>query len=135
MWQIKNIIAQVSLRLQSLNMMEIHIKIKHYHCHMVGDFTLWSSDIEKIRSVTFKKAATTKLGRNACQNERVSLLHVTWPNYTKVNRITTLKFALTKGTHSYWPGDLWLHNILINEERHITILQILEKLSSIKFIC
>ena len=37
MWHIKNIIAQFSLRLQSLNVVEIHMKIKHYHLYMAVD--------------------------------------------------------------------------------------------------
>ena len=41
------------------------------------------------------------------------------PIHAKVIKATTLQFALMKGTYSYRPRDLWLCDILINEERHI----------------
>ena len=62
----------------------------------------------------------TRLGGNAYQNERVSLLHFKWPNHPKVIKATTHKLALMKGSCSYRARDLWLRDILINEERQIT---------------
>ena len=40
------------------------------------------------------KAATTKLGEIAHQNERVLLLYAMWSNHVKLTKATAIKFAL-----------------------------------------
>ena len=53
-------------------------------------------------------------------NERVPLLHFMWPNHAKVIKIIVPKLTLMKDTPPYRTGDLWLNDILANEERKIT---------------
>ena len=63
---------------------------------------------------------TTKHRRNTYQKEMIPLLHFMWPNHTKVNKAKARKVALMKGNYSYRTRDLWLCDILINEEHQIT---------------
>ena len=45
-WQIENVKAKLSQRLQSLNVVGIHIRMKHYHSYMSHDVTMWSFDMQ-----------------------------------------------------------------------------------------
>ena len=86
----------------------------------IRNVILWSPWHLKLPSATSKNAAITKLGGNAYQNERVALLHVTYPKHVEVIKTTVSKFELMKDVHPYKRSDIWLCDTLINEERHIT---------------
>ena len=91
MWQVKNFIVQLSRRLQWSNVVEIRIKMKHFLSSMSLDMSSWLVDILKLRSATYKKTATTKLGGNASQSYMVLLLHVAWANHAKYSNLQHLK--------------------------------------------
>ena len=117
-WKIKNIKVQLSQRLQSLNV----ILIINHKWNTYQNETLPIIQVKRFNQVIISYT-TTKLGGNAYQNQRVPLLHFTWPNHAKAihmsNQATNSKLALMKSSHSYRTGDLWLCDFLINEERQI----------------
>ena len=95
MWQIKNVTVQLPQRLQSPNVVRIHIRMKHCYYHTSRDKITWSRYIQKYFSGIFKKATIIKIGKSAYQNERVP--YAMWPNHAKVINATAPKLALMKG--------------------------------------
>ena len=59
-----------------------------------------------IQSVTSTKTITTNLSGNTYQNEMVTYLYVTRPNYAKLIKTTAPKVASMKGTYLHRPHDL-----------------------------
>ena len=94
MWQIKNVTVQFPQRLQSINVVRIHIRMKHYYYHISHDKITRSRDIQKNFGGIFKKATIIKIGKSAYQNERVP--YAMWPNHAKVIKATAPKLALMK---------------------------------------
>ena len=76
--------------------------------------------------------AITKLGGNAYQNERVSLLLFTWPNDSKVIKATAPKLALMEGTHSFPTGHEIFGYVIFWQTKSINS-QLLQTLEGIKF--
>ena len=83
----------------------------------------WSRNLLKFHSTTSK---TTKLGRNAYENEMIAHLYMVWPNCAIVGKATAPKVAMMKD-HLNRPRHFWLHDILRNEKRANT------KLLDVKF--
>ena len=96
-WRIKSGILQLSRRLQSLNNVVIHIRMKHYHSYKLP-----------LPTLPLHHVITSQTSWNAYQNKRVPLLHFTWPSYAKVIKATVPKLSLMKGRDSYGTHDLWL---------------------------
>ena len=79
-------------------------------------FALWPIHLLKLHSAISKKTMTTKLGGNTYKNERVTYLHMTWVNHTKVIKASAPKVDLMKGTNLKRPRDFWLYDTLTNEK-------------------
>ena len=122
-WHIKNIIWQLSRRLQSLNLVGIHMQIKWYRSYFFTIFIItcflyfymsflyfrWSCNLSKLHSATSKKT----IGVNTHKNEMVAYLHMKWPNHGKLIQATAPKVALMKGTNINRLRDF---DILTNEK-------------------
>ena len=91
-WEIKNVIVQSSRKLQLLNLVVIHIKMKHYHSYV------WRGVIT--RSLDRQLGMPTKIG--GCHS------YISWPNHAKVIKATAPKLVLIKSTHTYRTLGLWL---------------------------
>ena len=63
---------------------------------MLLNVSTQSCDIQNLCSVTFKKATTTQLSRNAEQKERVPLLHVARPNNDKVIKSIASEYCVNE---------------------------------------
>ena len=94
--QIEIAIVQLSRRLQSLNVVVIHIKMKPCHCFMSRGVITWS------------------FGGNVYQNERVPLIHFTWLNHVKIIQSRALNlhwwkdpFLQDKWSFIMWYSDKW----------------------------
>ena len=84
---------QVSQMLQSLNVVVIHIRMKHYHSYMSRDVITWSLD--------WRVGMPTKIGGYHSIISQYLIILI------KVIKATAPKFKLMKVTHSYRKRDLW----------------------------
>ena len=84
---------QVSQMLQSLNVVVIHIRMKHYHSYMSRDVITWSLD--------WRVGMPTKIGGYHSIISQYLIILI------KVIKATAPKFKLIKVTHSYRKRDLW----------------------------
>lgn len=105
-WQIKKFISQLSWRLQSSNLEVIRIRTKPY-------ITIWY--------LKTSESCDHQLGVNTNQNEEVPCLHATWPSHAKVIKTAAPKIVMRKAARLHRLLGIWFCDILVNEERHITI--------------
>ena len=84
---------QVSQLLQSLNVVVIHIRMKHYHSYMSRDVITWS--------LYWRVGIPTKIGGYHSIISQYLIILI------KVIKATAPKFKLIKVTHSYRKRDLW----------------------------
>ena len=75
------------------------IIIRFLNSYMLLLYVMWSRNLLKLLSATFKKIITTKQSENVYKNKRVAYLHLTWVNQAKVINATAAKIALMKGTN------------------------------------
>ena len=84
---------QVSQLLQSLNVVVIHIRMKHYHSYMSRDVITWS--------LYWRVGIPTKIGGYHSIISQYLIILI------KLIKATAPKFKLIKVTHSYRKRDLW----------------------------
>ena len=99
-WKIKNITEQFFWRLHSPNTVgKQALLILHFTgCNHI----MWHL---KTSWYNFQEGYNHQTWRNAYQNERLQLYHVTWPNHAKGITATVSKLALVKLIHSYGTYD------------------------------